>query len=73
MKMRPLYTALLATAVVGAMIPVVRKLRHRNGASATGRLDHDRKKAARAIERDRREAATTPIGTPHTSPTSNFL
>jgi hypothetical protein len=72
MKMRPLYTALLATAVVGAMVPIVRKLRQRNGARSrdTQRLDHDRTREDRAPYPERRKTATTPIGTAHTAPTA---
>jgi hypothetical protein len=61
--------ALLATAVAGAMVPVVRKLRQRNSANGreNRRLDHDRTRA------ERRENATTPIGAPLTAaPTSTF-
>jgi hypothetical protein len=63
--MRPLHTALLASAVVGvAMIPIVRRLRHRHP-----EIGHDggrpdaAPKPLRSSTSDRREAAPKVAGT----------
>ena len=62
MKIRPLPTALLTSAVVGvAMIPLVRKLRRRrNSALGHDAYDHD-SRSARVTARDggKRDASRT--------------